>query len=65
MSSSRPAIGPASAALRADRALHEPAGTLAGLIDVLDRADQSRPRPRPRPARAGHGRRAGRRRRAR
>lgn len=50
MSSSRPAIGPASAALRADRALHEPAGTLAGLIDVLDRADQSRPRPRPRPA---------------
>ncbi|MCF6745361.1 hypothetical protein E9529_14010 [Blastococcus sp. KM273128] len=49
MSSSRQAIGPA-AALRADRPVHEPAGALAGLIDVLDRADQSRPRPRPRPA---------------
>ncbi|MGY1724024.1 hypothetical protein [Blastococcus sp. SYSU DS0533] len=50
MSSSRQAVGPASGVLRVDRSPHEPAGTLAGLIDVLDRADQTRPRSRPRSA---------------
>ena len=49
MSSNRRAIRPAGA-VRADLSGREPASTLAGLIDVLDRADGAVPRQRPRPA---------------
>ena len=50
MSSSQPAGRPAAPAVPADRGQSEGAGALAGLIGVLDRADEVRPRPRPRAA---------------
>ncbi|CCG01093.1 hypothetical protein [Blastococcus saxobsidens] len=50
MNSSQRAIRPAGAAVRADLSGREPASTLAGLIDVLDRADGGLPRQRTRPA---------------
>ncbi|MDK3255072.1 hypothetical protein [Blastococcus capsensis] len=50
MNSSQRAIRPAGAAVRADLSGREPASTLAGLIDVLDRADGALPRQRTRPA---------------
>ena len=50
MSTSQRADRPAVRAMDADLSRREGAGTLAGLIGVLDRADEVRPRPRSRPA---------------